>query len=59
MALAALTAAEGAYYNVLINLGGMDKNDWTDSTRTEAQNLVTRARTEAHDLAKSVEERLI
>ena len=57
--LAALTAAEGAYYNVLINLGGMDKNDWTDSTRTQAQDLITRARTEAHDLARSVEERLI
>ena len=56
--LAALTAAEGAYYNVLINLGGMDENDWTDKTRTEAQNFVTRARTEAHDLARSVEERL-
>jgi len=57
--LAALTAAEGAYYNVLINLGGMDENDWTDKTRTEAQDFVTRARTEAHDLARSVEERLI
>jgi glutamate formiminotransferase/formiminotetrahydrofolate cyclodeaminase len=57
--LAALTAAEGAYYNVLINLGNMDKNDWTDKTRTQAQGLITRARTDAHDLARSVEERLI
>jgi glutamate formiminotransferase/formiminotetrahydrofolate cyclodeaminase len=57
--LAALAAAEGAYYNVLINLGGMDKNDWTERTRAQAQELITRARTEAHDLAESVEERLI
>ena len=57
--LAALAAAEGAYYNVLINLGGMDKNDWTERTRAQAQELITRARTEAHDLAESVEGRLI
>jgi glutamate formiminotransferase/formiminotetrahydrofolate cyclodeaminase len=56
--LAALTAAEGAYYNALINLGGMDKDDWTEETRSKAQGLVEQARTEANDLAKSVEERL-
>jgi len=56
--LAALAAAEGACYNVRINLGGMDTNDWTEEVRTKALHLITLARTEAGDLARLVEERL-
>lgn len=41
-ALCAVTAAEGAYYNVLINLAGLDAADFVRATRGEAEKLVQR-----------------
>jgi glutamate formiminotransferase/formiminotetrahydrofolate cyclodeaminase len=56
--LAALTCAEGAYYNVLINLNTMDKDDWNKQTGAKANELVTKARTVARALAEQVERKL-
>jgi len=56
--LAARTAAEGAYYNVLINLNGMPADAWTAETRTRARDLVVESRRRADALAAEVEGRL-
>jgi glutamate formiminotransferase/formiminotetrahydrofolate cyclodeaminase len=56
--LTSLACAEGAYYNVLINLNGMERDSWTDETRTRAKNLVEESRSRAAALAKLVEDRL-
>jgi len=51
--LAALTGAEGAYYNVLINLGGLkdldqsEEPDYLDQTRREAMAIMGRCEEEA------------
>ncbi len=52
-ALAARACAEGAYYNVLINLGGIQGDDaWLDSTRSKAETLVAKAREGADQVAE-------
>jgi glutamate formiminotransferase/formiminotetrahydrofolate cyclodeaminase len=56
--LASLTCAEGAYYNVLINLNGMARDSWVDKTRARAKALVDESRSRAAELAKLVEDRL-
>jgi len=57
--LTALACAEGAYYNVLINLGGMEADAWVEETRTRARKQVEAVRRQAGSLAASVEARLL
>jgi len=57
--LTARACAEGAYYNVLINLGGMsDDADWAGEIRARAENALATARRRSETLARTVEERL-
>lgn len=61
--LMALSAVEGAYYNVLINLDGFDKNDkqaqdFAKATEKEASLLMAGARSVAEKIRKNVLERL-
>ena len=57
--LAARACAEGAYYNVLINLGGLDGDgEWRDEVARRAEKLVAATRATAKDLARSIEEKL-
>ncbi|HEY9677151.1 MAG TPA: glutamate formimidoyltransferase [Drouetiella sp.] len=57
-ALTALAAAEGAYFNVLINLGGLadDENakDFSKSTRNEANQLIEEVRKKAEQIRSKV-----
>jgi glutamate formiminotransferase / formiminotetrahydrofolate cyclodeaminase len=56
---AALAAAEGAYYNVLINLQGATADAaWVETTRTKAKTLLAEARKEAAALSRDMETRL-
>jgi glutamate formiminotransferase/formiminotetrahydrofolate cyclodeaminase len=58
-ALAALTAAEGAYLNVLINLNASEGDEaWAAETREKAAGLVKEARTRARTIVEAVERRL-
>ena len=55
----ARACAEGAYYNVLINLAGLEGDDgWGDEVAREAEKLVSGVRATADELARSIEERL-
>jgi glutamate formiminotransferase/formiminotetrahydrofolate cyclodeaminase len=56
--LAALASAEGAYYNVLINLGGMEADPWVEEIRTRARAGVEAVRKQAAALATAVEAKL-
>lgn len=61
--LMALAATEGAYYNVLINLDGFDKNDkgqneFVKSTEKEATDVMEKSRVRAEKIRKSVLQRL-
>jgi len=57
-ALAARTCAEGAFYNVVINLQGLAPSDFTRDTRARAQVALERARTLAGQIAAEVEGKL-
>jgi glutamate formiminotransferase/formiminotetrahydrofolate cyclodeaminase len=58
-AFAALTAAEGAYLNVLINLNASEGDaEWAAETRKTAEGLVAEARSRARAVADDVEGRL-
>jgi glutamate formiminotransferase/formiminotetrahydrofolate cyclodeaminase len=53
--LCALAAAEGAYYNVLINLNGLEGDeDWAAQTRARAQKALASAEDKARTLQKKV-----
>jgi glutamate formiminotransferase/formiminotetrahydrofolate cyclodeaminase len=57
--LAARTCAEGAAYNVYINLNNIEGDEaWVKETRKKAEALVARVRSEADELAERVEGRL-
>ncbi len=49
--LTGYTAAMGAYYNVLINLGGIGDTEWVKKTRATADNLARKAK----ELAAAIE----
>jgi glutamate formiminotransferase / formiminotetrahydrofolate cyclodeaminase len=61
-ALTALAAAEGAYYNVLINLGGLESvseaKDFCLSTRAQADQLIEEVRKKAEHIRLKVLSRL-
>ncbi|MFH2204561.1 MAG: glutamate formimidoyltransferase [Elusimicrobiota bacterium] len=57
-ALMARAAAYGAYYNVLINLPGIDDEKWRRLTRTKAEALVEEARDLADGVERTILERL-
>ncbi len=57
-ALAARACAEGAAYNVLINLQGLEPSDFTEETRRRADGLLRQARAAAEAVAREVEEKL-
>jgi formiminotetrahydrofolate cyclodeaminase len=59
--VAALTAhacAEGAYYNVMINLKGLEASDFTRATRAEAGAALGQARRAAQAIADQVTQTL-
>jgi glutamate formiminotransferase/formiminotetrahydrofolate cyclodeaminase len=56
--LAALTGATGAYYNVLINLRGIDDAGWRAEVRARADAALARAEALAASLQRSVLEKL-
>ncbi len=56
-ALCARAAAEGAYYNVLINLAGVDA-EWASSVRTQAEAAVAATRTAADATSTAVAAKL-
>ncbi len=56
--LAARTCAEGAYYNVIINLQGLAPSDFTRDARGRAEAALARAREGAARVAAEVESRL-
>ncbi len=57
-ALAARGCAEGAYYNVLINLDGLGDADYVASTRARAETALARVEEIAAGVAGSVKSRL-
>jgi glutamate formiminotransferase/formiminotetrahydrofolate cyclodeaminase len=57
-ALAARTCAEGAFYNVLINLQGLAPSDFTRDARRRAESALERARALAGQVAAEVEGKL-
>jgi len=55
----ARTCAEGAHFNVLINLTGIDgDDDWVRTTSTAAAELIRAVRTTSDQLAASIEDHL-
>ena len=57
--LTALAAAEGAYYNVMINLNGIEDDEtWVKQTQQTADELISQSRTLARALGQDVENRL-
>lgn len=56
--LVALACAEGAFYNVLINLGGNAGADFDADVKRRADTLVERARADAESLRRDVIDRL-
>jgi glutamate formiminotransferase/formiminotetrahydrofolate cyclodeaminase len=57
-ALAAGACAEGAYYNVLINLADLDDPAWAADTRRRAADALARARAESERVAAAVRAKL-
>jgi glutamate formiminotransferase/formiminotetrahydrofolate cyclodeaminase len=57
-ALAALACAEGAWYNVLINLADVDDPEWSEATADAARAALARSREIAGRVTKNVERRL-
>ncbi len=58
-ALAAGTCAEGAYYNVLINLQGLEKDsEFFRETQKKAQQMAAQAREKARKISESVSQKL-
>lgn len=57
-ALAARTCAEGAYYNVLINLAGTDDVDWAAGIRKRAEAAMSRTTTATDRATREVREAL-
>ncbi|MCK4413900.1 MAG: glutamate formimidoyltransferase [Candidatus Eisenbacteria sp.] len=57
-ALTARACAEGAYYNVLINLQGLEASAFTAETRKQADAFVAQARELADRVARAVEAKL-
>jgi glutamate formiminotransferase / formiminotetrahydrofolate cyclodeaminase len=53
-ASAARAAAEGAYYNVLINLSGIEDKQFSDSTREEADKLLFEVRRRCESLHETM-----
>ena len=55
-----LAGAEGAYLNVRINLQGLRADDpsWVEETRGRAEELLARARKAAHEVWKTIEEKI-
>jgi glutamate formiminotransferase/formiminotetrahydrofolate cyclodeaminase len=53
-ALAARACAEGAYYNVLINLAGLDDPEWSAAARDRAARALEKVRNVADGLAERV-----
>ncbi len=56
--LVARSAAGGAYYNVMINLAGIDDPEWCQAVRTEAQELVEAVDAGAAELREVVVRKL-
>lgn len=56
--LTGYTAAMGAYYNVLINLGGINDAEWVKKTKATADNLVQKAKELAATIERIVFEKL-
>ncbi len=48
--LCARAAAQGAYYNVMINLPGIEDSSWVDQTRNEAQALLEEVKKTTQDI---------
>jgi formiminotetrahydrofolate cyclodeaminase len=61
-ALTALAAAEGAYFNVLINIGGLSStpgaSDFCSATRIQADELIEEVREKAEHIRLKVLSRL-
>ena len=57
-ALAARACAEGAYYNVLINLAGLEDAEWSAGARERASVALERVRTVADGLTERVRREL-
>ncbi len=57
-ALAGRTCAEGAYYNVLINLQSLETSDFTRQTREKAEQAVAACRELADRITAAVEQKL-
>jgi glutamate formiminotransferase/formiminotetrahydrofolate cyclodeaminase len=57
-ALAAGACAEGAYYNVLINLADLDEPTWVAETRRRAGEALAKARAESERVAAAVRTKL-
>ena len=57
-ALTARTCAEGAYYNVLINLDGLEASDFTRETRKRADAAFDAAIASADELSAKVRGKL-
>jgi glutamate formiminotransferase/formiminotetrahydrofolate cyclodeaminase len=58
-ALCARAAAEGAYYNVVINLAGIEDAAWKQATLAEARGLVEQVRARTRELTERVERVLL
>ena len=57
--LCAMAGAEAAWYNVLINLNGIEGDtDWVQTTRKRADEALSMAETKAADLRQLVRNRL-
>jgi formiminotetrahydrofolate cyclodeaminase len=50
----ARAAAEGAYYNVLINLSGIEDKQFSDSTREEANKILFEVRRRCDSLHETM-----
>ena len=58
-ALCCMTCAEGAYYNVLINLAGMDDDgEWSSEIKTRADKALAAVMDKATAIQHSVKKRL-
>lgn len=57
-ALMAHAAAQGAHYNVLINLASIDDAAWVGQTRARADTAIKEAHTKASIVARRMEEKL-
>jgi len=57
-ALMARAAAHGAYYNVLINLSGIEDKAWAKEIRNKADGIIKEVDTLADDIASEVQKKL-